>query len=84
MLELPLEKVSYLIKKYGAEIPFLVLNEVSIPEADILICKYKNYDINIKDDLAYGIEIEFIKEYDENVKNNIVEIINTWEKVEKP
>lgn len=82
MLELSLEKISFLIKKYGKGIPFLVIKEVSIPEANILVCKYKNYDINIKDDLIYGVEIEFIENYDENVKNNIVDMLNHWVKYE--
>lgn len=78
MLELSLEKINYLIKKYGAEIPFLVLKEVAIPEADILVCQYKGYDINIKDDLVHGIEIELIKNDNEQIKNAIVELLNNW------
>lgn len=50
----------------------MLVNIASIPEADVLCCRYKGKRLNVKFDMNYGVCVEAI---DDLLKNEIIEIV---------
>jgi hypothetical protein len=47
----------------------------SIPEADVLCCRYKGKRFNVKFDLDYGVCIEAIDELSDNEFKEVVDLL---------
>lgn len=76
--KLTIEQVASAINMYGESIPFKVLKRVAIPEADVLLCEYKNTRVNLKFDLDYGFDIEFLEKEFNNRKSEISNLLLNW------
>ncbi|AXT45171.1 MULTISPECIES: hypothetical protein [Chromobacterium] len=50
-------QVKVAIKKINTTSIIEIIEEGLMPEADVLLCRYKGKSLNIKIDLAYGAEI---------------------------
>ena len=48
---------------------------VHIPEADILRCKYKGKDFNVKFDLDYGVSLEAVSDFSVSELEGVARIL---------
>lgn len=71
-----INQAKQLIEQKGSEIPFALLKLIKIPEADILHCVYQSQKVNLKFDLVYDFEIEWIdKPPNQNLSAEILEFL---------
>lgn len=71
-----LNEIKFLIEKNGQNIPFLVVQESLIPEADILLCRYQNQTVCFKDDVVYGLSIQT----DVHTQHIVIDLLQQWHK----
>ena len=74
-IDLDVAEIKNAINRTGTASNLVIKDEVFIPEADILICEYKNTRVNIKVDLAYGANIEPVGRLAETDVDEIKELI---------
>ncbi len=74
-LDLELSEIIQAINKTDAPALFTINEKVMMPEADVLLCTYKNKRINIKVDFHYGASVEPLDKLDHNCISEIEDLI---------
>lgn len=74
-LDLDIAEIKHAINTAGKGSSLVVIDDVFIPEADVLVCEYCGKRVNIKVDLAYGADVEPIDSLTRAEIDDIVSIV---------